>query len=129
MRDMVKSMTREQCLTRLSSQRVGRVSVSKDALPLIVPVRYVQDGAGLVFCAPLDARFASLCDRAVVAFEVDDLFPIEGGGWSVHVVGIASMLDRIGSEVGSEVGQSLHLSVEQITGHQLTAPAVAAQSR
>jgi nitroimidazol reductase NimA-like FMN-containing flavoprotein (pyridoxamine 5'-phosphate oxidase superfamily) len=119
-------MTREQCLTRLSSQRVGRVSVSKDALPFIVPVNYRQDAAGLVLCAPLDAGFASLADRAVVAFEVDDLSPIEGGGWSVHVVGVASMLDRLGAGFESGLGQSLQLSVEQITGHQLTATAVAA---
>jgi hypothetical protein len=125
---MVRAMTREQCLTHLSSQRVGRVSVSKHALPLIVPVSYLQDGAGLVFSAPLDAGFAALCDRAVIAFEVDDLSPIEGGGWSVHVVGVASMLDRVGTGLGVEVGQSLQLSVEQITGHQLTAPAVAVQS-
>jgi hypothetical protein len=112
MQGAVQSLTREECLTRLSGQRIGRVSVSKDALPVIVPVIYTQDGGYVVFHAPLDQSFATLCDHAVVAFEADGLSAVEDGGWSVHVVGVASMLDHAGS--GSQ--RSAQVSLERITG-------------
>jgi Pyridoxamine 5'-phosphate oxidase len=89
MRGVVRSLTDEQCLRRLASHRVGRVSVSRGALPVVMPVTYFSDGDGVVFRAPLDADFVRACDNAVIAFEVGDLE--EAGGWTVHVVGIAMM--------------------------------------
>jgi hypothetical protein len=87
MRGVVRSLTQEQCLRRLSRHRVGRVSVSRGALPVIMPVTYQIDGDSVVFCAPLDAGFVRACDNAVVAFEVGDIN--DADGWTVHVVGIA----------------------------------------
>jgi Pyridoxamine 5'-phosphate oxidase len=89
MRGIVGSLTTEQCLRRLSTHRVGRVSVSRGALPVIMPVTYVTIGDSVVFRAPLDADFVRACDHAVVAFEVGDID--DACGWTVHVVGIAIM--------------------------------------
>jgi nitroimidazol reductase NimA-like FMN-containing flavoprotein (pyridoxamine 5'-phosphate oxidase superfamily) len=117
MQGTVQSLTREECLARLAGQHIGRVSVSKDAMPVIVPVIYTQTGGHVVFRAPLDHSFATLCDHAVIAFEADGLSAVEDGGWSVHVVGVASML----AGVGSEPQWSAQLSLERITGLALEA--------
>jgi nitroimidazol reductase NimA-like FMN-containing flavoprotein (pyridoxamine 5'-phosphate oxidase superfamily) len=71
---------------------LGRVSVSKDALPVVVPVIYIRDGSEIAFHASLDAAVAKLCDPAVIGFEVDGLSGDGDSERSVHVVGVASML-------------------------------------
>jgi uncharacterized protein len=113
--DAAHSLTRDQCLSRLSECTVGRVSVSKDALPVIVPVVYVQDRTGVVFSSPLDPGFAKLCDRAVIAFEVGDVGAASGVGWSVQVIGVASL-------VGAghpESDQTAHVNLARISGHEV----------
>jgi nitroimidazol reductase NimA-like FMN-containing flavoprotein (pyridoxamine 5'-phosphate oxidase superfamily) len=117
MQGTVESLTREQCVARLAGQRIGRVSMSRNALPVIVPVTYFQDGANIVFRAPLDASFATLCDGAVIAFEADGLSTVESSGWSVHLVGVASILSRD----GGEGAQSARVSLERVTGLQIAA--------
>jgi Pyridoxamine 5'-phosphate oxidase len=104
MRGVVQSLTRDQCLCRLARHRVGRVSVSRDALPLIVVVSYWQDGDSLVLRSPLDAGFGRDCDNAVIAFEVGDID--DDSAWSVHVVGIATM----------QTDHTARIRVERVTG-------------
>jgi hypothetical protein len=124
MRDIVRSLTREQCLTRLSSQRVGRVSASKDALPFIAPVTYRNDGVNIVFRAALGAGLAELCDRAVIAFETDDIAATPDGGWSVHLVGVADRLEQ----GGAEDGQSVRVSIDRISGQQVEVASLTAKA-
>jgi Pyridoxamine 5'-phosphate oxidase len=100
-------LTREQCLRRLTSRRVGRVSVSRAALPVIMPVTYFPDGDSVVFRAPLDADFVRACDHAVVAFEVGELD--ETTGWTVHVVGVAV----------ARADQTARVSIAQVSGRCL----------
>jgi hypothetical protein len=135
---MIQSLTREECLARLSHQRVGRVSVSKDALPLIVPVIYVRDGSDLVFRSPLDAAFAKLCDHAVIAFEVDGLSVVGDTGWSVHVVGVASMLtgaeelrqrgSGMPTEAGLETHRTVRMGIERVSGQQIATRSTTAKA-
>jgi hypothetical protein len=117
MAGMVEALTQEECLSQLSQRQVGRVSVSKDALPLIVPVIYRQDGTDLILRAPMNTGFAQLCDLAVVAFETDGLCVTEGSGWSVHVVGVATIVD----DGGAEIDRSVRLAVDRITGRRFAA--------
>jgi nitroimidazol reductase NimA-like FMN-containing flavoprotein (pyridoxamine 5'-phosphate oxidase superfamily) len=103
-----QQLTREQCLCRLASHRVGRVSVSRGALPVIMPVTYVHDGDSVLFRAPLDAGFIEACDRSVIAFEVGGV-DCDDGEWSVHVVGIASMV----------TADTARVDLERVSGRQL----------
>lgn len=114
MRGMVESLTREQCLFRLSQDGVGRVSASKNALPLIVPVVYVNDGGNIVFHAPLDVEFASACDQAVIAFEIGEVSGADTAGWSVQVIGVASLVNG----AGLAADQSARINLERVSGRQ-----------
>ena len=91
-------LTRDECLERLRSCRVGRVAVSVDALPFIVPVDYdvADDGVAIVLRTGVGAggKVDAALRGAVVAFEVDCVDPDRHRGWSVLVTGTA--VDRGG---------------------------------
>lgn len=81
--------TLEECLALLSVQRVGRVGISIDSLPSIIPVNFIAIADALIFrCAATSRLFRASCG-AVIAFEVDD-YEISGTfGWSVLVRGFS----------------------------------------
>src|SRR3954464_3237747 len=85
-------LTDEESRALLAAGGVGRVAVTADALPVIAPVNYVLDGSSIVFRTKRDGMLSRACDDAVIAFEIDDLAADGSGGWSVHVVGIASLV-------------------------------------
>src|SRR4051812_22404312 len=85
-------MSDDECRDLLRAGKIGRVSVTYDALPVIAPVNYVLDGNHVVFRTRRDGMLASACNETVIAFEIDELSPDGGAGWSVNVVGIASLL-------------------------------------
>jgi nitroimidazol reductase NimA-like FMN-containing flavoprotein (pyridoxamine 5'-phosphate oxidase superfamily) len=106
----VQTLTGDQCLSRLSGKRIGRVSVSKDALPIIVPVDYARDGNSIVFRARQHSMLAAACDKAVIAFEVDEFSTSSASGWSVQVVGMATLL------AAGERGHALTLGLPDLVG-------------
>ena len=80
-------LTRHECLALLGTRSFGRLGVSIEALPAILPVRFaLLDERVLVRTVPgtkLDAAVA----QSVVAFEVDDHADDGSWGWSVLVRG------------------------------------------
>jgi Pyridoxamine 5'-phosphate oxidase len=130
-------LTREECLARLSSREVARVSVSIEAMPVIMPVVYLVDDDSVLFRAPLDGGLAEACDGAVIAFEVDDLSPssVRPGGWSVHIVGVGSRLEPPEQLQGLSLGgrtmtapdldQVVRLKTVRLRGHELRATPLA----
>jgi nitroimidazol reductase NimA-like FMN-containing flavoprotein (pyridoxamine 5'-phosphate oxidase superfamily) len=108
----VHVLTREQCVSRLSRRSVGRVSVSMNALPVVVPVDYLIEGDSVVFRAPLDRGLAAACDGSVIAFEVDDFATLVAADarWSVHIIGVASLLanQRVRLPTAALRGQEIH---------------------
>jgi hypothetical protein len=82
----------EDCRVLLEGGRVGRVAITADALPVIAPVNYVVEGNTIIFRTRRDGMLARACNDAVIAFEIDDLATDGNGGWSVNVVGIASLV-------------------------------------
>jgi uncharacterized protein len=85
-----RTLTREECFTLLAQVPVGRISVSIDALPVILPVHFAVADESILFRAvrgsPLDAATAN----AVVAFQADAPDPMAKGWWSVLLQGIAT---------------------------------------
>jgi nitroimidazol reductase NimA-like FMN-containing flavoprotein (pyridoxamine 5'-phosphate oxidase superfamily) len=128
----VEVLTDEQCMSRLSLQRIGRVSVTKDALPVIVPVNFVTDGASVVFRTPSHGLLARACDSNVIAFEVDDFSVEADAGWSVLVVGVARLLTAsehlraltfgLATAAGDDCDQFVQLRIERISGREIAAP-------
>ncbi len=75
------------CHTLLGLESVGRIAVSVNALPVILPVNYAWCDGDVVFRTSAGTKLAAATAGAVVAFEVDSYD--DGGmqGWSVLVQG------------------------------------------
>jgi uncharacterized protein len=96
------TLTRDECLALLGSVTVGRVALSVDALPVILPVAFCMDGDRVVFGLDpsgtviggraVGERGIEALDGAIVAFEADALGSGYGDGWSVLVRGAARCL-------------------------------------
>lgn len=120
----------EDCRELLAACRVGRIAVTADALPVIAPVNYVVDGSSIVFRTKRDGMLARACDDAVIAFEIDELASDGSGGWSVNVVGIASLVSDsehvralalgIVSAAGDERDQFVRVRLGLIHGRRIT---------
>ena len=97
----------DECWRLLGLAGVGRVALSVDALPVVLPVRYVVDGPEVAMClgeGPVPSRAAH---EAIVALAVDELDPRSHVGWYVHAVGMARMVpgpDRPPDGTGDDAG-------------------------
>jgi nitroimidazol reductase NimA-like FMN-containing flavoprotein (pyridoxamine 5'-phosphate oxidase superfamily) len=76
----------------LARANVGRVGAHHGALPVILPVTFEVTPEGIVLRTRRGSTLATAADAAVVAFEVDQFDPIDHGGWSVMVVGLATAI-------------------------------------
>lgn len=84
----LETLSREECLRLLTQTDLGRVAVSVEALPAILPVHCTLVGDGVVFPAVAGGELEAAVRDAVVALEADHLDAEEG--WSVVVTGVAS---------------------------------------
>jgi len=83
-------LTRQECLDLLSQVSAGRVGVSIDALPVILPVHFVLFGESVLFNTIPGTKFDAATNGAVVAFQADAREARRGAHWSVLLQGIAS---------------------------------------
>ena len=82
-----------ECLELLGSVPVGRVGVTVDALPAVLPVNFVVWQGSIVFRTVPGTKLDAAAAGAVVAFEADAYGTAEApGGWSVLVRGIARVV-------------------------------------
>jgi nitroimidazol reductase NimA-like FMN-containing flavoprotein (pyridoxamine 5'-phosphate oxidase superfamily) len=134
MTDSVRELTRDECLELLREGRIGRVSVTDQALPVIVPVNYVLDH-DVVFRTRTGGLLDRSCRGQVVAFEIDDLAADGTSGWSVLVVGVAdvigdgervrAMSSRLVSALDATTDLFMRISLTQVSGRRNGASAVA----
>lgn len=92
----LQSLSPEECVEFLASARVGRIALSVDALPTVLPVNYVLYGDDIVFRTAPGAKLNAATSRTVVAFEVDGFEPDGASGWSVIAQGVASEVTDVG---------------------------------
>lgn len=85
-------LDRDECMSLLESQRIGRVGLSIDSLPVVLPVNYVVDRWQIVFRTGHGSKLGAALQKAVVCFEVDDIDHATHTGWSVVVTGTARRL-------------------------------------
>lgn len=88
-RNGLEVLDREECLRLLSNCHVGRLALSIDALPVILPVNFVVHDDKVVFRTAAGTKLSAAARSAVVAFEVDNIEPLRHEGWSVLVTGRA----------------------------------------
>jgi len=82
-----EQLTEAKCLRLLASIRVGRIALTRHALPVVIPVSFALDGRDIVIPTAPNSLLAASGDDVVVAFETGELDPDTGSGWSVLVTG------------------------------------------
>lgn len=88
----LRAITTRECLDLLRDGTIGRLGLTDRALPMILPVRFrVHNDWVVVRTDPL-GTMAQAARDAVVAFEVDQVESGTGRGWSVVVLGHASLV-------------------------------------
>ena len=123
------TLSQDECFAALANGAVGRVAITAQALPAIVPVNYALDGHAIVFRTRNDGVLARACDGNVVAFEVDRLAQDGRTGWSVLVVGVGALLTgsdairalelNLTSAAGEDRDQFVSIAVGRISGRRI----------
>jgi hypothetical protein len=93
-RDLTE-LTDAESLALLGSVALGRIVFTMRALPTVRPVSHILDDGQIVIRSHLGALIVSPADAnsgTVVAYEADDLDPIQRLGWSVSITGTARIL-------------------------------------
>jgi nitroimidazol reductase NimA-like FMN-containing flavoprotein (pyridoxamine 5'-phosphate oxidase superfamily) len=126
----------DECVHLLLRHQVGRVAVTIDGQPHIVPVTYAADTAGdVVFRTGPDTVLARVhLER--VAFEIDGVDEQTRTGWSVSVHGVGREItdddDRSARFLRQKLGDSwapgprtrwFAISPREVTGRRLQAAA------
>ncbi|MEU6017379.1 pyridoxamine 5'-phosphate oxidase family protein [Streptomyces sp. NPDC047515] len=79
----------QECRRLLSTHGVGRIGVTTDDGPAILPVNYVVDGDRVAYRSAHNTLPAIAADHSV-AFEVDHIDEALSQGWSVLLLGTAA---------------------------------------
>lgn len=82
-------LDRAECLGLLGARNFGRVGLSVDAMPTVLPVTYRLVRETVYFRTGAGRKLSAATARNVIAFEVDDLDALSQSGWSVVVTGVA----------------------------------------
>ncbi|WP_063736308.1 helix-turn-helix domain-containing protein [Kitasatospora aureofaciens] len=89
---VLEELPEEECWAKLAPGGIGRVAMSTDSGPIVLPVNYrVHDGT-VVYRTGAGSIPASAAGNRV-AFEVDHIDEALRGGWSVLVSGTAVRVD------------------------------------
>ncbi|MGO9343930.1 MAG: pyridoxamine 5'-phosphate oxidase family protein [Acidimicrobiales bacterium] len=87
-------LTPDECTYLLGGVNVGRVAISLQALPVVLPVNFSLFENDIVFRTAAGTRFHEAAERAVLAFEADG-FEHDGlSGWSVLVQGVSRVVNE-----------------------------------
>lgn len=85
-------LDRDECLDLLRTATIGRLCISRGALPAMVPMNFRLVDDRIVFRVARGSRLDEAVDGRVVAFEAGEARPGEGDGWSVSVTGTAQTI-------------------------------------
>lgn len=84
------TLGRQECFGLLRSVEVGRIGLSVDALPIILPVNFRLHGEAIIIRSAPGTKLTTARRGNVVAFEADFTEADGSSGWSVLVRGTAS---------------------------------------
>jgi nitroimidazol reductase NimA-like FMN-containing flavoprotein (pyridoxamine 5'-phosphate oxidase superfamily) len=84
---MIQELPESACFRLLATVSVGRVALTRHALPVILPVNFALDGQTIVLRTGAGSVLAAARDGVVVAFEADEVDSRLEVGWSVLVTG------------------------------------------
>ena len=107
--EMVKLLTlsETQCLELLRDEAVGRVGLSVNALPVILPVNYVMVDRTIVFASESGLKLDAARRTTVACFQIDGHGTWAHEGWSVLATG---RLNEIEAERSATLARELPLT-------------------
>jgi hypothetical protein len=82
-----EELGRDECLALVSTQRLGRLGVVVEGVPLVLPMGFVLDGETIVLQTNQGTKTLH-APLTSVSFEVDYVDWEQGVGWSVLIQGI-----------------------------------------
>lgn len=94
-RNGLEILDRDECFRLLATAKLGRLAVTLASLPTVFPVNFHFDGEQILVLTGRGTKLDAALQNAVVAFEVDDISPIDHEGWSVVVTGRAREVDDL----------------------------------
>jgi nitroimidazol reductase NimA-like FMN-containing flavoprotein (pyridoxamine 5'-phosphate oxidase superfamily) len=103
----VEELGHDECLTRIATQRLGRLGVVVDGVPLVLPMRFAMDDETVVLQTNQGAKILH-APMTAVSFEVDHVDWDKGEGWSVLIQGVGEDISSALDE-RSEVLRSLRV--------------------
>ena len=115
-------LSASECWDLLSRQSIGRLALSVQALPAILPVQYYVEGDSLAICLGHFRAADRSIDNSVAAFGVDAIDLGSWSGLSVQVLGTLSRQPVPGaaSDCGQPgAGQVVWLTPATVDGHRL----------
>lgn len=131
-RNGLEILSRAECLKLLASRPIGRVGLSRDALPAVQPVTYALSGEDVMFATGIGSEHLAPAGDTVIAFEVDDIDSVTRCGWSVLILGVAHRLTPhevrsapaaaldLRPWVGSRAVHLMRLRTDHLSGRRLT---------
>ena len=94
----LRVLSDDECVELLKRHRLGRVALSIDGWPAILPVNYLYDGTSVVIRTAPGAKLEQ-ASLTAVGFEIDDADRYGHWGWSVLVQGpafdVTSSIDEL----------------------------------
>jgi len=118
-----EAIPRDECWQLLATTTLGRVALSMNALPSILPVQYYLDDDTIAICLGSFRVPERSGHGVVIAFLADDIDPVLRRGWSVQAVGRVTFdYQDIGvpTDCGEPTaGQILSLEPNVLSGHWL----------
>ena len=128
--ELVDSLTEAECRHLLRSRTFGRIGVTSGGLPVILPVRYYYEGDAITFRTGEGTKLRAARNGDVLAFQVDAYDTETCEGWSVLVLGRASVLTTEHDDAGVPtldassgkrmLNHYVRLGCELVTGRVLT---------
>ncbi len=123
------------CRTLLDRHHFGRVAVTDERGPIVLPVNYVYDETedAVVWRSDPGTKLDAGRDGQQAAFEIDDVDPDRRVGWSVVVRGaIEEVTDDEAIErirglgldpfVGGDLSHFLRITVDEVSGRRVPLP-------
>jgi hypothetical protein len=126
-------LTRAESLRLVGSVPFGRIVFTVRALPAVRPVSHLVDGGQIIIRASLGAAVSAAADGPgmVVAYEADAFDAVGRAGWSVAVVGRATLVTAGPLAVGyraalppwldEDAGDVIAISADLVTGYRMIA--------
>jgi nitroimidazol reductase NimA-like FMN-containing flavoprotein (pyridoxamine 5'-phosphate oxidase superfamily) len=100
-------LSRNECLRLLATSPIGRVGLSIEALPAVLPVNFAVLDGDVVFRTAEGTKLHAATAGRVLAFEADGYATDGLSGWSVLVQGVSRLVTE-----PTELHRALRLTAE-----------------